>query len=85
MTDYKKLEIDIKALKESLSDRLLEKSKAFVDELLESGEYGVAFEEITFALIDSNKPVPLEIVQKIEILAKEMKIPDDNWKPIKAI
>jgi hypothetical protein len=84
MTDYKKLETGIKALKEVLSDRLLEKSKTFVDELLESGEYGVAFEEITSALIDSNKPVPLEILQKIEILANEMKIPDDNWKPIKA-
>jgi hypothetical protein len=80
--NYESLEADIRTLKNDLSDVLPINSKDFVEELLGAGEYGVAFEAITLSLMEDGTSVSPLIFQRIERLAKQMTIPDDNWKPI---
>ena len=81
---YNSVETEILSLREILSEHMNNGSYSErFQEFIKAGEYGLALEEITAALIEGGHSVPRTIFERIASLAKLMNIQEEHWKPVR--
>lgn len=80
--DYRNLERAITSLLESLAGVLTDSETGEVQQFLDAGEYGVAFETLCCILKDGRKAITARDAEQIRVLAEEMEIDEGYWRAI---
>lgn len=82
--DRKRLEDDLCELLGSMT-KFTHEETAEVEQFLDAGEYGLAFETLCGIAKEENKPVPNEFRSIVRMLAEQMEIDPIWWKELAAV
>lgn len=69
---YQRLEADLEALLGDLPAEWTATERAEVSKMIEVGEYGVALETLAAIAVEANRPLSLDLLHQINMLAERM-------------
>lgn len=80
MYDYLQIENKLKKVLLWLEIVLSRAEKAEVDDFINVGEYGLAFETLCFILQEKKKPISTEVYELLQDLGRQMLIEAEIWE-----
>ncbi|MGH8072216.1 MAG: MafI family immunity protein [Candidatus Entotheonellia bacterium] len=85
MYDYQTLEQKLNAVVTAAGPQLSTMDAHDIREFITAGEYGLAFDLLCHALLQSHHPVTAEAYTLIDQLGKQMELDPRTWEPIKPL
>jgi plasmid maintenance system antidote protein VapI len=79
MYDYNFLDKQLNALISSMIDSLSQDEISELRELLDAGEYGVAYETLCSIIVERNKLITKQMYAQLIELGQKMQMTEDTW------